>query len=80
LTCLIAASPRQDLLAPQNHHLLMMLHAGIDPKTFVIPAEIQHFAWRKFIDTAAESPEDIYPSLDGPPRRKTVNCGWKGTR
>jgi glycogen operon protein len=23
--------------------------------------------WRLFIDTAAESPHDIYPELDGPP-------------
>jgi isoamylase len=24
-------------------------------------------AWRLFLNTAADSPDDIYPSLDGPP-------------
>ena len=45
----------------------MMFNAGIEPQQFVIPAATSRIAWRKFIDTAADSPADIYPSLDGPP-------------
>jgi glycogen operon protein len=67
LVCLLAAVPRQNPLAPENHHLLMILNAEAESREFVIPTATRHIAWRKFIDTAAESPDDIYPSLDGPP-------------
>ncbi len=67
LVCLIAAAPRQDRLAPENHHLLMMFHAGADAESFIIPAAVRSIPWQTFINTAAESPADIYPSLDGPP-------------
>ncbi len=67
LICLLAAALRENPLSPENHHLLMMFNAGIDPQEFIIPASVGRIAWRKFIDTAAESPADIYPLLDGPP-------------
>jgi isoamylase len=67
LVCMLAAAPRTDLLAPENHHLLMMYNSGVEPRTFVIPADLRAIPWQKFIDTAAESPNDIHPSLDGPP-------------
>jgi isoamylase len=67
LMCLIAAAPRQDRLAPENHHLLMMFNAGAEAESFSIPAAVRPIPWRTFINTAAESPADIYPALDGPP-------------
>ncbi len=67
LVCLLAAAPREGNLAPENHHLLMMFHAGTHPKIFTIPSLAQKIPWRLFVDTAADSPSDIYPQLDGPP-------------
>jgi isoamylase len=66
LICMVAAAPRENSLAPENHHLLMMFNAGIEPHEFVIPTTASRIAWRKFIDTAAVTPADIYPALDGP--------------
>ena len=66
LACLVAAQSQQDPLQPANHHVLMMLHAGSEPRQFTIAQIARPFSWRLFINTAAESPADIYPDLDGP--------------
>jgi glycogen operon protein len=66
LTCILAAVARNNPLAPANHHVLTMLHSGVDPRTFTIPIQARHLPWRTFVNTAAESPEDIYPGYDGP--------------
>ena len=66
LTYLLAASRQSDLLEPPNHHVLMMFNAGIDPKPFTIPPLARPLSWRQFVNTAAESPADVHPKLDGP--------------
>jgi isoamylase len=66
LTCLLAAWAQRGLLQPPNHHLLMMFHAGEKPQRFMIPPLARSLAWRLLINTAAESPADIYPELGGP--------------
>jgi isoamylase len=67
LICLLAAQPRENTLSPENHHLLMMFHAGAQAKIFSVPSLARKIPWRLFIDTAADSPGDISPALDGPP-------------
>jgi isoamylase len=67
LTCLVAAAVPLGALEPPNHHLLMMFHAGVDPRQFIIPPAVRSYSWRLFLDTAAKSPKDIHPGLDGPP-------------
>ena len=67
LMCILAAVPRPDPLVPPNHHVLTMLHNGVDPRAFIIPIQARHLPWRLFVNTAAESPDDIYPGYDGPP-------------
>jgi len=49
-----------------GHHLLMLFHAGPDPRRFSLPAAARDLPWRLFINTANKSPHDIYPRLDGP--------------
>jgi len=66
LTCLLAAVPPRSILEPPNHHLLMMFHAGTDPQRFVIPPPARRFPWSLLVSTAAKSPRDIYPGLNGP--------------
>jgi len=66
LTCLLAAAPRQHVLDPPNHHVLMMLHAGESPARFVIPPLVRGLNWWLLVDTSARPPQDIYPGLDGP--------------
>ncbi len=67
LVYLLAAVPRSSKLAPPNHHVLLMCHAGVEPRQFTIPAVARDIPWRLFINTACRSPEDVYPDLDGPP-------------
>jgi len=66
LTCLLAAVAPRSILEPPNHHLLMMFHAGTDPQRFVIPPPARRFPWSLLVNTAAKSPRDIYPGLNGP--------------
>ena len=46
--------------------VMIMLHAGNEPRSFFVPALAADLPWRLFIDTAAESPGDVYPDADGP--------------
>ena len=46
--------------------VLMMLHASETRQTFEFPSLTSSIRWRVVIDTSAESPDDIYPGLDGP--------------
>jgi glycogen operon protein len=47
--------------------VMIMMHSWHDSAQFAVPAVAASIPWRLFIDTAAESPEDIYPEADGPP-------------
>ena len=66
LVCLLGAVPPDDPQSPPNHHVLMLIHAGTDSRHFVLPPIARNLAWRQFLNTAAESPGDIFPALDGP--------------
>ena len=46
---------------------LIMLHAAAEPCKFVIPKIAKPHPWRMFVNTAAPTPRDIYPDLEGPP-------------
>ena len=63
LTCLLGTCWLDD---PAARSVLIMMHSGGDSQKFAIPEPARHTKWRLFIDTAAESPADIYPQHDGP--------------
>jgi len=67
LVCMFGAAPPEDDAGKPNHHVLMLFHAGTDARHFTLPAASRQVAWRLFLNTAAPSPDDIYPDLDGPP-------------
>jgi len=64
--CVLSALPQPDRTRPSNRHVMMLFHNGIEPGVFSIPPEVRHLPWKLFIDTAAESPDDIFTSDDGP--------------
>ena len=66
LVALLTAVPQDPKAQQPSHHILLFCHAGIEPRKFRIPEPARRFAWRKFINTAAKSPRDIFPQLDGP--------------
>ncbi len=67
LACLLAAVPSRNKLSPPTHHVLMLFHAGPEPRSFELPRPARGLPWRLFVDTAAEPPADVFPDLDGPP-------------
>ncbi len=69
LTCLFGAAPAAKK-KDAGRSVLIMLHAGDDVAAFVIPRPSVPVRWRLFIDTAADSPDDIHPNANGP-RLKT---------
>ena len=46
--------------------MMLMLNPIGQPREFVVPDLVRTVRWRKFIDTSAEPPADIFPNLDGP--------------
>lgn len=71
LACILAAVPQPDPGAAPNHHVLVIVHSAPECCDFLMPQVARGIPWRQFIDTAAESPADIYPGLDGPPLPET---------
>lgn len=47
-------------------HIMILIHSGTMPREFKLPAMANQTMWRLFVNTAADSPHDIYPDLDGP--------------
>lgn len=47
-------------------HVMMFIHAGSLPREFKLPQLARREPWRLFLNTAAESPFDVFPELDGP--------------
>jgi glycogen operon protein len=58
--------PRLENYPEQSRHVMLMLNPVGQPRQFVIPELVRTIHWRQFIDSAAESPRDIFPTLDGP--------------
>ena len=66
LTCLLSAVPPTAEYEGSTYHILIMFHGSWESKDFYFPAVCQNFSWRLFIDSAAESPNDVYPDETGP--------------
>jgi len=66
LTCLLTPPPIEsdEVL---GREVMLLVNATANPREFILPAVAKSLRWRLFIDTAMESPHDIYPALDGPP-------------
>jgi isoamylase len=59
-------SPEGDLFGPPNHHVLIMMHAGSEPRRFTVPRIARSYSWWTLVNTGVPAPKDIYPDLDGP--------------
>jgi glycogen operon protein len=67
LQCLLAAVAPSNGEPSHSRHILILCHAGAEPCRFLVPHVARHLSWRLFVNTAAKTPGDIYPALDGPP-------------
>lgn len=66
LICLLSGPQGTDQHNDGGRDLLLLFNSTPEPRDFYFPAVIQGKKWRLFIDTAKQSPHDIYPNLDGP--------------
>ncbi len=46
--------------------IVLMFNSTGQTREYQLPTVGRGMRWSQFVDTAAESPEDIYPDLDGP--------------
>ncbi|HVW38744.1 MAG TPA: glycogen debranching enzyme, partial [Pirellulales bacterium] len=67
LVCLFGAWPATGAESVVARHVMLLIHAGWAPRHFTLPKLAEGVKWRLFVNTAAESPADIYPDADGPP-------------
>ncbi|MGY8769732.1 MAG: glycogen debranching protein GlgX [Pirellulales bacterium] len=67
LTCLLASpnitNGHTQLL---GRDVLFVMNASASSQQFMLPPVAKSTSWRLFIDTAAETPADVFPDLDGP--------------
>ena len=63
LVCVFGTAGIDDPLA---RPVMLLMHSGTDTQEFIVPAAVKHLPWRQFINTAAEMPADIYPTINGP--------------
>jgi len=64
IVCVYGTSGLND---PTARPIMLLMHPGTDTQEFSIPTELRTYPWKQFIDTSAEMPGDVYPSIDGPP-------------
>jgi glycogen operon protein len=68
-TCLLTAPGPVEDKEQNGRDVLMLFNAAPESHDFLLPAIVKArgVRWRLFLDTAADTPEDIYPDSDGPP-------------
>ncbi|HEV3137299.1 MAG TPA: glycogen debranching protein GlgX [Pirellulales bacterium] len=74
LTCFFSAPPCTEPHQISGRHILLMFHAGGEPKEFIIPNMPRPIRWRLLLDTRQASPNDIFPGLDGPAPPSLGRC------
>jgi isoamylase len=58
--------PGNNAIRGAARHVMLMLNPSSNSREFVVPEFVRGIKWRKFIDTAAAPPKDVYPDFDGP--------------
>jgi glycogen operon protein len=66
LICVFGAPGRPADARNPGRHVMLLFHSGGAPRTFTVPASVHGIVWRKYLDTGAESPLDVFPTGDGP--------------
>ncbi len=66
LICWLAKPAAHEDPQGLGRDLLLLFNGSRDTQTFQLPDTTRGMRWRMVIDTAAESPDDAFPDLDGP--------------
>jgi len=65
LSCLLLAPPPEEDPAGEGRDLLFFINSTGESRDFQLPEAAKGRKWKLFVDTAAHSPRDIYPNLNG---------------
>jgi glycogen operon protein len=66
LQCLYGPWPVSGASSLSARPVLVLLHSDWAPREFTLPSVGHHIHWRLFVNTSADTPDDIYPGADGP--------------
>lgn len=66
LTCILTPPAPKSPRDPRGRDILVMFNPTPESREFLFPTVARAQKWRKFIDTAAPAPADVYPEFDGP--------------
>jgi glycogen operon protein len=66
LITLLRKQPNADDPQGVAKDVLILFNATGSPREFILPAIAKGTKWKQFVDTAADSPKDVYPQQDGP--------------
>jgi len=71
LICLLSAPGIAEDPEGVGREVLLLINSAPEDQHFIIPLVARGVHWRMFCDTAADSPDDIFPDADGPPLSKS---------
>jgi len=82
LTCMLTAPGPADDPRNMARDVLLLINGTPHPRQFKLPSLAKVVRWRLFADTAADSPRDIFPQLDGPllPKSGLLNLAERSMR
>ena len=66
LTCLLTAPGVAEDPERLGRDVLFLINGSLDTCDFILPAVAKSTYWTQFVNTAADSPLDTFPDLDGP--------------
>ncbi|MCA9188418.1 MAG: glycogen debranching enzyme, partial [Planctomycetales bacterium] len=67
LGCLLAAPDPKDDPLRHGRDILLLFNASPESRQFILPPIAKGIKWRLLVDTASDSPDDIYTDGNGPP-------------
>ena len=82
LICILRSPSREQDSGSQGRDVMLLVNASGDSHDFLLPTAAKSVEWRLFIDTSAESPNDIFPQLDGPlaPQKGRLKLTYRSLR
>jgi isoamylase len=66
ITCFLTALDEANEDGTRGHDIMAMFNSSSEQVDFMIPMAMKHQTWHLFCDTAAKSPQDVFPDFDGP--------------
>jgi glycogen operon protein len=67
LTCLLAKPQPEEDAQGLGRDLMILVNSNYQPRRFLLPVIAKDRRWNLFLDSAADTPREVFPKIDGPP-------------